>query len=689
MPRKSQKLAHKVLRSLAVRVSIVVIFSSLFSYWHLYVNTKKGIVDTIGSYTHERAERESVIFDLARKNHELVRPEVEKLAQAPLNPEYIKRFDKLLVRLPDGTTRNRKELYDGTSQVGVFIPSQVKITPEFKSFIVGLMDITFNYGRTFRSHFQDTYFTTPENVMVIYWPEAPNWTMEMKADFDMTKEEYVWIADAAHNPTRATVWTGMFYDVQGKMWMASGETPIYVKDRHLATLGHDVMLSELTARISNEQTMPGAYSLIVRDDGRLIAHPEKKSEIEKSDGKYEITAEKDPYLHALVHTVVSAKTNREISHPANGDLLIHSPIKGPGWTLVTVFPSILITSTALQGVGFIFLIAFVSLLIEMFFLYFVVQKEVNEPIEQLSHAASELQAGRASSLDLGRNDELGKFANTFNEMSRAIAARDQELKKYADSLEQKVNERTKQLERQRAAAAQNAKMASLGEMAGGVAHEINNPLAIIAMHSQQGLECLDDAELDKEILRQKFQLVVATTTRIASIVKGLLAFSRRSANDAMLPTSVKEILAGTVGLCGERFKHHDVELRLGAFDDFKIPCRGAEVSQIVLNLLGNAFDAVGPLPEKWVACDVKRLGDKLQISVTDSGKGLKPELVDRIMEPFFTTKEVGKGTGLGLSISKSIAEAHHGNLYVDQSCANTRFVLELPLTQAGPATKAA
>jgi signal transduction histidine kinase len=112
-----------------------------------------------------------------------------------------------------------------------------------------------------------------------------------------------------------------------------------------------------------------------------------------------------------------------------------------------------------------------------------------------------------------------------------------------------------------------------------------------------------------------------------------------------------------------------------------IECRPSQIEQVIINLLNNAFDAVSPLSDKWVRLDFTNFHDKIQIAVTDSGEKISPEIVEKLMLPFFTTKEIGKGTGLGLSISKGIVEDHQGKMYFDSFSSHTRFVVELPINQ--------
>jgi signal transduction histidine kinase len=235
------------------------------------------------------------------------------------------------------------------------------------------------------------------------------------------------------------------------------------------------------------------------------------------------------------------------------------------------------------------------------------------------------------------------------------------------------------LAEQQKALAHSAKMSALGEMAGGIAHEINSPLGIITVHANQLDRLLKRDALTPEIIAREAMLISSTALRIGDIIKGLRAFAREGENDPFEITSVKAIIDDALILCQNKFKGHGVELRVSEISaDLKIECRSVQIGQIVLNLLNNSYDAVMPLPEKWVSIEAKDEKDGVVISVTDSGRGINEELVPKLMQPFFTTKEVGKGTGLGLSISKGIAESHYGTLKIETAHPNTRFSVSLP-----------
>lgn len=233
----------------------------------------------------------------------------------------------------------------------------------------------------------------------------------------------------------------------------------------------------------------------------------------------------------------------------------------------------------------------------------------------------------------------------------------------------------------------SSKMSALGEMAGGVAHEINTPLAVISMRVEQMEECLRDGDLDALDFMNSLTVIKKVTNRIASIVSGLRYFAREGLRAVAQNAKVSIIIEETLSFCRERFANHGVQLEIendDFYDSLEVQCRAVEISQVILNLLNNAYDAIQSLNNRWIRISVFDRGEFVEISVTDSGSGIPKDLQDRIMQPFFTTKDIGKGTGLGLSISKGIIDTHQGKLYLDSNSPNTKFTLLLPKKQRIP-----
>lgn len=243
----------------------------------------------------------------------------------------------------------------------------------------------------------------------------------------------------------------------------------------------------------------------------------------------------------------------------------------------------------------------------------------------------------------------------------------------------------KELELQRARNVHNSKLSALGEMAGGVAHEINTPLATIRMTAENCEYLLTNGELSKETATASINRIMNTVDRIAKIVLSLKTFARDGSNDKFDNVSAKKILEEVLTFSAERFKSNDIEV-LTDVDDVQVFCQQIQVEQVLLNLLNNAFDAVKNVERKWIKIVGKTEEDMFKISVFDSGERIPIDVEKKLMSPFFTTKEIGKGTGLGLSVSLGIAKRHGGNLFYDGSQENTCFVLTLPLTGTGSRT---
>jgi PAS domain S-box-containing protein len=250
-----------------------------------------------------------------------------------------------------------------------------------------------------------------------------------------------------------------------------------------------------------------------------------------------------------------------------------------------------------------------------------------------------------------------------------------------DVTEQKLAEQ--ELDQQKGLALQSSKMAALGEMAGNISHEINNPLAIIHGSAEQLKRLVDNKQIVDENVVKIINRIVNTTQRISKIVKGLRSFSREAELDPFVPALVSELIDETLALCESRLKHQGVRIDVNLFDPLvKIDCKSIQISQVMLNLINNSTDAIALLQDKWIRIACEKLDEEtIELSVTDAGGGIPTEVATKLMQPFFTTKETGKGTGLGLYVSRVILHNHGGALTVDPKSPNTKFVLRLPIKQ--------
>lgn len=228
--------------------------------------------------------------------------------------------------------------------------------------------------------------------------------------------------------------------------------------------------------------------------------------------------------------------------------------------------------------------------------------------------------------------------------------------------------------------AQSTKMASLGQMATGIAYEIDNPLAVISGKVRVLKKQIETRNLNPELALSEIEKLESMVSRIIKIIKGLKAISKEEETNEVELVPIKQIIDETASISYTRFLQADIDLNIATVsEDYKIYCKSVQISQVVLNLLNNSYDAIrDSIGKKWVNIDFVESKTHFYIYVTDSGKGIPIELHDKLLNPFFTTKESGKGTGLGLSISQSIMHEHKGEIGIDKGSKNTRFYLQFP-----------
>ncbi len=235
------------------------------------------------------------------------------------------------------------------------------------------------------------------------------------------------------------------------------------------------------------------------------------------------------------------------------------------------------------------------------------------------------------------------------------------------------------LETQRIMSIYHSRLASLSEMGGGIAHEINNPLTIIQGYAAQLTSMIHRKQLPDDKVVYAAEKIIETSERIAKIVYKLRSYSRDGEKEPFRTEEVKVIVESALDFCRARFRNHNIKINFAEIPaHLLVNCRPVQLIQSIFNLLNNSFDAVSKLSEKWIQIDVKELEDQIEIHVTDSGKGIPDSVANKMYDPFFTTKDIGQASGLGLSITNSLLAMHGGKIHLDTTTKNTCFVITLP-----------
>lgn len=236
-------------------------------------------------------------------------------------------------------------------------------------------------------------------------------------------------------------------------------------------------------------------------------------------------------------------------------------------------------------------------------------------------------------------------------------------------------------ESQRAALVHAEKMASLGELAAGIGHELGNPLAALRGRVELLESQINSGKAGVAQVTKTTEILKQLADRMAAIIRGMKALSRDGTQDPFQVAPLGRILKDVLEFAADALQRSGIRIIRGSIDEeVQIRCQETQISQVFVNLINNARDAVMERPEgeRWIQVDIIDRGSQVEISVTDSGKGIPQALRDRIMVPFFTTKPAGKGSGLGLSVSTTIIENHGGTLLLDSASSQTRFVVCLP-----------
>jgi len=313
-----------------------------------------------------------------------------------------------------------------------------------------------------------------------------------------------------------------------------------------------------------------------------------------------------------------------------------------------------------------------------------VWRVVHIPVQKLKAGTERLTHGQLGyQLDIVSRDELGELALSFNQMSRQLREAREETDAWAQTLEARVEEKTRELKHAHEQVMQSEKMASIGKLAATVAHEINNPLSGILTYAKLLRKWLDREGWDqqrRDEVRSSLELIESESRRCGDIVRNLLTFSR-SAPMNLQWADLNQVIDRCVRLMQHQAELSNVQLQSQLAEDLpQVQCDPAQIEQLLLALMINAAEAMPHGGNLWVRSRMVPQIGSVQLEVQDDGVGIPADLLPNLFEPFFTTKEKGHGVGLGLAISKSIVERHRGRIDVESKPGQgAKFTITLPV----------
>jgi len=702
---------------MGARIAVIIALSTLFSYLHMFRTLRTEALARLQQHVSDRSQREHAVFLLAEENHAILKQALEERIRSLTPKDVDSRFESLFVHLPDGTVRNRPETFDGTRVASVFVPRGVRVDADLRRRILASYDVVNQYGPAFRTRFTDTFVTLPEGPNIVYWPDFPTWAHDVAPTELVTSQEFFPLTLPENNPLRRTAWSGVYLDPVPGTTTTTVTTPLDLDGRHVASISHDVLLDELMSRTINDH-LPDAYNIIFREDGGLIAHPSMKVK--------DSTAEQQAHLRSIVERVKSLPPGQTVLElPEHGAYLAVARLQGPNWYFTTVLPESVVSGPALYAARYVLLLGVLSLLLELAILYWVLQRQISRPLLAFTRATDRVASGDFHvELDTARHDELGQLAQAFRLMADQVQRREEDLRQANDGLEQRVEERTRELKDVHAQLVKTARQAGMAEVATSVLHNVGNVLNSVYTSAQLARERMSQMRLEHvgrvaHLLQQRQedlstfltqdergrhtmtflqklgQNLVDEREAVVSLLNDVGRYTEHigdivkvQQNYARIPrlheaVRMVDLVEDALRINSAGLTRHQVKVEKHLASLPPLFTDKHKVLMILVNLVSNAKYALDGVPVDERRLTVK-LGspssDRVCIEIRDNGMGIAPEMRTRIFQYGFTTR--AEGHGFGLHSSALAAQELGGSLSVHSEGLGhgATFTLELPYT---------
>lgn len=414
-----------------------------------------------------------------------------------------------------------------------------------------------------------------------------------------------------------------------------------------------------------------AYATDKSEVGRTMPIDIKALEAGPSQTTTDLKGQKVLNILTPVLNEPSCHTARCHFHPKDEKLL---------GVLETSFSASKIEALTRQNIIATLLVGAVVVGMFSLFLCVTLYKFVSKPVALMEEGMKRLGRGDFDQpIEINTRDEMGLLARTFNSMAKDIKRYRENMENWTKSLQDEVEKKTAEIMKAQDQLIDAEKLASLGRMAAGIAHELNSPLTgIVTFAHLMRKRVAPDNKEDAEDL----DVIIEQANRCSKIIKGLLGFARKGAQEK-IQISVNDLLEGTIAMVRNQARFHNIILKIELKPLPPLTIDPNQFQQVFLNLLSNAADALNEVGVITIYTRTISLDSKefVEIEFTDNGPGISPEHMGKIFEPFFTTKPVGQGTGLGLPISYGIVKRHGGDILVESEVGKgTTFKIRLPVS---------
>lgn len=694
-------VTRRILLQIAAAAGFVILVASGVTYRLVYGAAERQAIAHLSDYVAERARVEEANLLRVQENLELVRLQVLRRFPQEIPANYQEQWDRWFEKYPDGAWRSKREFSDGRKFSTMWLHKDAVLTPEVQTQILRANNICNDLLPGWVDSFPSLYFVFPFGCNIGFDPRIPNWVWETPADYDNNAIEAIATSNPENNPSRRIVWNSVLAEPTTGIPSIAVTLPVYLQDRHIATIGHDIHVLKLVAD-STRSGLSGVTHCIFRADGRLIAHRSLMPRILESAGRLTMEESGDAMLRSVFNETRDNGA-RQLSgfDESSGSYFAVSRLAGPEWFFLTSTPAAQLRQQAFASARWVLWSGLLSLALVLTGFAIILRRQIARPLADLARATTQMSAGDAAArATVHREDELGVLAGSFNEMSARVASRDAELRQLNQDLEATVERRTAELrevnrdleqareDAERALAAERELNELKSNFVSMVSHEFRTPLGVILSAADvldryfDRLDPADRAEHLEMIQRSTRNLahLMEEVLLLGKVEEGRMKFAPQPVDIAALAERlVDEVCSATSAACPIRLQTRD-DLAGAVSDE-------ALLRHIFINLLSNAVKYSEPGSE--VEFLIERRNGDAHFTVRDRGIGISAEDQARLFHSFTRGANVGlrPGTGLGLVIVQRCVQLHGGKLeLVSAPGEGTTVAVTLPLFPPLPTT---
>lgn len=647
----SASLILRVLGKIGLRVLLVIASVASLSYAYIYSKQEENALEFIEQFTKSQTQREQNFFQSSTEN--------------------LNFYNSMVVRVLDVNEGAKYQDKIGYSEI---------VSEKFKT------QVNLNKKSQWREKdvkaliaISSSLLQTWQDLYVQIWIQLNDGSI-----IGVGQQEFV--PPKEFMTIREPSWSFPWYDSKSDKLFIDHKMPIFVDAQNIGKVSIRIDLSKKLATLK-ENLPEGANGLIVNQVGDVI-YRFNSSESHANNSRIVPKLELEGPVRNAINYVLMRNLTYDISRPSNLKMTVASSYMiGPKWFYLVLYPKGWMVRDQGLVMRWILISAFAYLLFELFVLGYALHQEVIEPIKKIKDG--KIKPGDEELLLQDPIFEpiceaMNKVRNEIGDIEQQIAGVENRISNEVKRKYEVIGEAQKQLYIKLNSPAASGRSKVLENISSGLTFEIYPAIQRMEQALMQiKLKALgESSQSDSLDLYKKCLFIENEIQKTSRIVRGFLLFSQDTKKEDKQIVNIEKIMEIAFSLSVNRFKSAGVRLEVSEIPKVFLSCKMAQITQVVIGLLTNAFEAVEHLSDKWIRLNFKVFNGILYLEVIDSGNGIEPELRDKIFEPFFSTRTSFATSGLGLAEARTILRDHGGEISLATNALNTTFTMQVPLVNS-------